>query len=221
MAIFLTSLTGLAGTGADCGLMTGCYTWANANGGRDGQAEAGCGRKKLVTMTDGFNQFPTGLPANYPNDNPRAWNTEMKTLATTQNRGANGILGTLTTVGSLSCASCACRSAATRRSRTGAAAGRRAPSMQLQRRNCNAPCPNLDRPSSSPTISAIGQDLNDVSSCTSGTRTHYFPNSKSTGESLPPLFRVIAGSIARGRPDSGFRVVGFRSRGRTPLSSEA
>ena len=174
---------------------TGYYAWSNANGGRNGQAEVGYARKVLVIMTDGFNQFPAGVPSNYPNGDPTAWNTEMKTLATTLKRGADGILGNAddveiymvgffcTPYNSSSSESNWCRSRA---------AG-------ILDANGKHPCPNGVKPTSSSIMSSLDNDLNDVSSSASGTCTHYFPISKSTGESLPQLFRVIAGSIARGR----------------------
>ena len=41
--------------------------------------------------------------------------------------------------------------------------------------------------------------LNTISSSTPGSCDHYFPIAKSEGSDLPQLFRVMAGSIARGR----------------------
>jgi hypothetical protein len=70
------------------------------------------------------------------------------------------------------------------------------------------PCPAASLPSTgSHTFSystnsiqpGVDEILNKISSSSSGTCDHYFPISKSEGSQLPQLFRVMAGSIARGR----------------------
>jgi hypothetical protein len=43
----------------------------------------------------------------------------------------------------------------------------------------------------------VDELLNNIASSTAGTCDHYFPIGKT--ESLPQLFRIMAGSIARGR----------------------
>jgi len=45
----------------------------------------------------------------------------------------------------------------------------------------------------------VDELLNTISSSTPGSCDHYFPIAKSEGASLPQLFQIMAGSIARGR----------------------
>lgn len=174
---------------------TGYYAWSNANGGRNGQGEVGYARKVLVIMTDGFNQFPAGVPANYPNGSPTAWTTEMKTLATTLKRGADNILGNADDV-EIYVVGFMCTPYSSSTSESNWCRSRAAGILDASSKH---PCPNVVKPTSSSIMSTLDNDLNDVSSSATGACTHYFPISKSTGESLPQLFRVIAGSIARGR----------------------
>jgi hypothetical protein len=70
------------------------------------------------------------------------------------------------------------------------------------------PCPAATLPSvasnrfsyaSNSVAPGVDELLNTISSSTPGSCDHYFPIAKSEGSSLPQLFRVMAGSIARGR----------------------
>lgn len=178
--------------------VSGYYAWGNSYGGRNGQDDVGYARKVLVIMTDGFNQAPpTGIPSGYANGLPSAWNTEMKTLATALKRGPDNTPGTVDDVEiyvvAFMCTPYSSSSSELNWCRSQAAG--------IIDANGKHPCPNGVKPTSNSIMSTLDNDLNDVSSSATGTCTHYFPISKTIvpKESLPQLFRVIAGSIARGR----------------------
>jgi hypothetical protein len=179
------------------------YAWSTANGGRNDPATTGLARKVLVIMTDGFSQANAdGNP--YSMTDPSTWDEEAITIANAMKNGPDGNAATtddnveIYTVGFFctpysndSGQSNWCRSKA-------AATGTVAAGTH--------PCPAATMPTSSKfsyTASSVtpGVDdvLNKMASSTTGTCDHYFPISKSEGSSLPQLFRVVAGSIARGK----------------------
>jgi hypothetical protein len=203
------------------GNFTGCYAWATStascptNGRND--ATTGLARKVLVIITDGFSQEPADtLPAAYPTytslaghhyTTPDSWNAEVVDLATKLKKGPDGDLTTLDdnveiyVVGFFpvpySSSTGSSNWARSRAAATGTVAAG------------THPCPGASLPASSArTFSyddansvdpGVDELLNNVSSSKAGSCDHYFPISKDEGSSLPQLFRVMAGSIARGR----------------------
>lgn len=161
--------------------------WSTANGGRNDPATTGVARKVLVMMTDGKNESAQlGIPTNYTPD-LSDWDQTARDAAAAIKLGCDGTAGTVDDVevfvvgffctpynsGSAWCLSRIADTTTTHK------------------------CPGTTWPTSSPAPSTIDTLLRDVSSSSSGTCDHYFPIKKT--EDLPQLFRVMAGSIARGR----------------------
>jgi Flp pilus assembly protein TadG len=206
------------------GNTTGCYAWATSSGscptnGRNNAATTGLARKVLVIITDGFSQDPAdGLPSNYPTyttiatpvasySAPDSWNKEAIDLANQLKKGPDNNINTLDdnveiyVVGFFpipySSSTASNNWSRSRAAATGTVAAG------------THPCPNAALPASSAlTFSyddansvdpGVDELLNKISSSKAGSCDHYFPISKSEGASLPQLFRVMAGSIARGR----------------------
>ena len=206
------------------GTTTGCYAWGTSttacptNGRNDPASADGLARKVLVIMTDGFSQSGTeGLPQSYPTYTtvrtpvtnlaaPNSWDDEAIDLADRLKRGPDNNIATtednveIYVVGfmcvgynSSTSSSNWCRSRA-------AAHGTVAAGTH--------PCPNATIPTvasnrfsyaSNSVAPGVDEILNNISSSPSGSCSHYFPIAKSEGADLPQLFRIMAGSIARGR----------------------
>lgn len=201
------------------GNATGCYAWATSttacptNGRND--ASTGLARKVLVIITDGFSQEPADdLPAAYPTYTstaggrytaPSSWNAEVVDLANRLKRGPDNDINTLDdnveiyVVGFFPVPYSSSTSFTNWARSKAAATGTVAAGTH--------PCPAATLPSGTSTFSYVASSvdpgvdelLNNVSSSKSGSCDHYFPIAKSEGGNLPQLFRVMAGSIARGR----------------------
>jgi Flp pilus assembly protein TadG len=203
------------------GSMTGCYAWATSTtncqtNGRNDAATTGLARKVLVIITDGFSQIsPTDpLPAAYPTytstagtryaDPAAGWNAEVVDLATRLKKGPDNDASTLDDNVEIYVVGFFPVPYSTSTSITNWARSKAAATGSVSAGT--HPCPSSTLPSSSTfsyTASSVdpGVDelLNKVSSSKAGSCDHYFPISKSEGASLPQLFRVMAGSIARGK----------------------
>lgn len=200
---------------------TGCYAWATSTtacptNGRNNPATTGMARKVLVIMTDGFSQLPVdGLPSGYPTyratatpgtySAPDAWNKEAVDLSDRLKRGPDGDINTLDdnveiyVVGFFPVPYVDDNSEGNWQRSKAADYG----TVDGSPRH---PCPNTTLPISSRFSYAgssvspgVDEVLNRISSSRPGTCTHYFPIAKDEGTKLPQLFRVMAGSIARGR----------------------
>jgi len=165
----------------------GYCAWSTANGGRNDAGTTGIARKVLVMMTDGKNEgSQVGIPTNYT-PTLANWGTEMANQAAAIKLGCDGIAGTIDDVeiyvvgffctpynsGSSWCLS------------------------RIADTALPHPCPGPTWTGSLPTRSSLDTDLRNLSSSTSGTCDHYFPVRKT--EDLPQLFRIVAGSISRGK----------------------
>lgn len=160
------------------------YAWSTANGGRNDAATTGISRKVLVMMTDGFNEGGTEpLPLGI---NPATWDAEVVTRATALKLGPDGIAGTWDDV-EIYVVGFFCTPQNSMYWCASALADTSLPHK----------CPGNTWPTTGPAPSGIDVLLQSVSSSTAGTCDHYFPIKKT--EDLPQLFRVMAGSIARGR----------------------
>jgi Flp pilus assembly protein TadG len=201
---------------------TGCYAWATSTtacptNGRNNPATTGLARKVLVIMTDGFSQLPAdGLPSNYPTyttiatpvasySAPTSWNKQVIDLADRLKRGPDNNINTLDdnveiyVVGFFPTPYVDDAS-------DGNWARSKAAGYGTVGGSPPHPCPAASLPISSRFSYAassvdpgVDELLNKVASSKAGTCDHYFPISKSEGASLPQLFQVMAGSIARGR----------------------
>jgi Flp pilus assembly protein TadG len=167
---------------------SGYFAWDTANGGRNNEANDGYARKVLVMMTDGFNEiYPTtGTPVDLS-----TWDTDVVTYANTIKLGKDGVAGTsddveIYVVGFF----CTPYSA-------GSGIPQKWCKSQLADTTAPHPCPGTTYPPSGVTPTTIDTLLKNISSSTTGSCDHYYPIKKT--ESLPTLFRVIAGSVARGR----------------------
>lgn len=178
------------------------YAWSTANGGRNDAATTGIARKVLVIMTDGFSQAPADLPSG--GLDPSGWDAAAITAANTLKLGPNGIAGDwddveIYTVGFF-CTPYDTNTAANNWCRSKAAATGTVAAK-------THPCPAATMPGNTvfsysdgtSVTPGVDQLLNSIASSTPGTCDHYFPIAKSEGSSLPQLFRVVAGSITRGR----------------------
>lgn len=163
------------------------HAWATANGGRNDPNTTGLARKVLVLMTDGVNESSQiGIPSDY-SPSLANWDTTTTNAAAALKLGPDGVAGTVDDVEiyvvgffctPYNASSSWCRS-------------------RLADTNQPHPCPGTTWPTASPAPSSIDTLLRNVSSSAPGTCSHYFPIKKT--ESLPQLFRIMAGSIARGR----------------------
>lgn len=165
---------------------TGYYAWDTANGGRNDAFTGNYARKVLVMITDGFNEtYPTlGIP--YSN---ATWDSDVVNAANALKRGADNTLGTPDDV-EIYVVGFFCTPYST--------------STSVPQKWCAStmadttpphPCPN--NVWNAGAASAIDTLLRNVSSSNTGTCDHYFPIKKT--ESLPQLFRTLAGSVARGK----------------------
>jgi Flp pilus assembly protein TadG len=164
---------------APSGSWNASYTGTGSNGRTDA-ATTGVARKILVLMTDGVNESSQiGIPSNYTpvlDD----WDTTTRTAAT--NLKAAGVeiyvVGFYCSDGNSPNGWCSSKLVYT----------------DMDSRPCIG---GRAWPSSTSATSDVDKLLRDVSSSSSGTCDHYFPVRKT--EDLPQLFRVVAGSIARGK----------------------
>jgi hypothetical protein len=163
------------------------HAWSTANGGRNDPGTTGVARKVLVIMTDGKNESSQlGIPSNY-SPSLGNWDTTARNVADSLKLGPDGVAGTwddveIYVVGffctpyNSSSSWCLSRLADTANPKK---------------------CPGNTWPTTSPSPTSLDTLLRDMSSSTPGTCDHYFPIKKT--EDLPQLFRVMAGSITRGR----------------------
>ncbi|MCC7107088.1 MAG: hypothetical protein IT307_18305 [Chloroflexi bacterium] len=172
------------------------WAWRTAQGGRNdttGAAE-GYARKVMVMMTDGFDEiYPNEPDPGNPMGDPDNWDTQVVSMANSLKLGPDGVAGTQDDV-EIYVVGFFCTPYSTSSS---------APNKWCKSRLADTtpphPCPSTSSWPSG-TATAIDTLLKNISSSTSGTCDHYFPIKKT--ESLPQLFRVIAGSITRGRLSS-------------------
>jgi hypothetical protein len=172
---------------------SGYYAWNNAHGGRNNANGEGTAKKILVIMTDGFNedfQFaPWNPPANESNAN---YNSQMQSFGDALKRGPDGQAGTsddveIYTVGFF------CTPYSTDTTSKPA----RWCKSTLADQTPHA-CPGATSwPPAGVTPTDIDNRLRDWSSSTPGTCDHYLPLSKR--ESLPALFKTLAGRLMRVR----------------------
>jgi hypothetical protein len=185
------------------GNITGCYAWASTAGscvtrGRNNaMTTEGLARKVLVIMTDGVSEaggegIPSGYPAYSGIAAPDGWDQEAIDLATALKRGPDGTTGTQDDV-EIYVVGFYCNNATA--SSTAQYLGWCSSNLAVT--SLPHACPGPTWPTSSPAPSATDTLLRTISSSSTGTCDHYFPIQK-TGD-LPQLFRVMAGSIARGR----------------------
>jgi Flp pilus assembly protein TadG len=192
------------------GNITGRYAWASGaptNGRNNNMTSEGLARKVLVIMTDGVSEEGgDGIPDNYPSYGgtpaPLGWDLEVKNLATALKKGPDGNLSTtadnveIYVVGFYCDAADAATSSLAKN--LGWCSSAIAVTPPLNQSNSSVhPCPGGVYPPAGVTPSYTDNLLQAISSSTPGTCDHYFPIRKS--ENLPQLFRVMAGSIARGR----------------------
>ena len=207
VALFGSNWTRATGTklpNAIRAVRNGTYNaWSTANGGRNNAAGEGTARKVLVLMTDGFNEINSevGAPWNSagtsrpdPDDLTAAWTTEVTTLAADLKNGlTDNDPATLDDNVEIFVVGFFC----TPQGAYSWCASRLADTPPPH------PCPGPAFPptglSPAPTEAQLRVDrlLNEISSSSPGTCDRYFPISKA--ESLPELFRVLAGSVARSR----------------------
>jgi len=163
------------------------YAWSTANGGRNDPLTTGVARKVLVIMTDGFSESGDyGIPVSA--GTPSSWDTAATTAAASLKLGPDGTAGTTDDV-EIYVVGFYCTPYST--GGTGWCASRIADSSLPHA------CPGPNYASISPSPSTVDNLLKNISSSSTGTCDHYFPIKKT--EDLPQLFRVMAGSIARGR----------------------
>jgi Flp pilus assembly protein TadG len=193
------------------GNLTGCYAWATSTtacptNGRNNAATTGLARKVLVIITDGFSQKPlAGLPSNYTS--PSTWNSDAVTLANALKRGPDGDITTLDDNVEIYVVGFFCVHYDDDPSEFNWCRSRAADTGTVDGPTYH-PCPNATLPTaashkfsydSNSVDPGVDELLNNISSSKSGSCDHYFPIAKSEGSKLPTLFRVMAGSIARGR----------------------
>jgi Flp pilus assembly protein TadG len=182
------------------GSLTGNYAWASGsptNGRNNAMTSEGLARKVLVLMTDGFSEaggegIPSGYPAYSGIAAPDGWDDEAIALATTLKRGPDGTTGTADDV-EIYVVGFYCNNATA----SSIAQSQDWCASNLAVTTPPHKCPGTPWPTTSPSPSTIDTVLRNISSSTSGTCDHYFPIQKT--EDLPQLFRVMAGSIAKGR----------------------
>jgi Flp pilus assembly protein TadG len=174
---------GLSGVSSAWNAPSGAWsstTTGTAPNGRTNPATTGVARKVLVLMTDGVNESSQlGIPDNYRpvlDD----WDTTTRNAA--QALKAAGVeiyvVGFYCKEGSQPSGWCS--------------------SKLVYTAQDSRPClQGRPWPSASSATSDTDKLLRDISSSSSGTCDHYLPLRKT--EDLPQLFRVVAGSIARGR----------------------
>ena len=164
---------------APAGAWSATHSGTTSNGRTDA-ATTGVARKILVLMTDGVNESSQlGIPTNY-SPSLGNWDTTTRDAATALKAAGVEIyvVGFYCSNGSSPNGWCSSKLVYTAKD--------------------SRPC--LDGrawPASSSAASDTDRLLRDISSSTTGTCDHYFPVRKS--EDLPQLFRIVAGSIARGR----------------------
>ena len=181
----------------------GYYAWSTANGGRNDAATTGIARKVLVIMTDGFSQMTADVPSNPPDVN--TWDEEAVTLAQTLERGPDGVSGTTDDVEIYVVGFFPVPYDPSNASNNWARS--RAAGYGTVDGSPPHPCPNATLPTvasnrfsyTSNSVTPIDEILNNIASSKAGSCDHYYPIAKSEGAPLPQLFRVLAGSIARGR----------------------
>jgi len=207
------------------GATTGCYAWATSssgcptNGRNDAMTADGLARKVLVIMTDGFSQAGSqGLPSGYPTyttvtgtptalSAPGSWDDEAIDLAARLKRGPDNNAATtddnveIYVVGFFPVPYLNSTSLTNWARSRAAATGTVAAGTH--------PCPGPTLPTganvnqfsyaSNSVAPGVDEILNNIASSSAGSCDHYFPIAKSEGAQLPQLFRVMAGSIARGR----------------------
>ncbi|MGE3269326.1 MAG: TadE/TadG family type IV pilus assembly protein [Chloroflexota bacterium] len=188
------------------------YAWSTANGGRNDPATTGLARKVLVIMTDGFSQsaFNVSPGVDIPSTlDVGTWDNEAITKANVLKAGPDGNIATkddnveiyvvgffCTPYSTSSGQSNWCRS---RAAATGSVAAGTHPCPGVPGTLLPSPGANTFSYASNSVTPGVDEILTAISSSTPGTCDHYFPISKSEGSSLPQLFRVVAGSIAKGR----------------------
>jgi hypothetical protein len=208
------------------GNLTGCYAWASStsacptNGRNNAMTSEGLARKVLVIMTDGFSQTGSSdltwpddqLPAAYPTYTsirtptayyaPDAWDYQAIDLADRLKKGPDGDITTTNDNVEIYVVGFFCTGYNSSTSSTNWCRSRAAATGSVTAGT--HPCPASTMPSSSnfsykaSSVSpGVDELLNNIASSTAGTCDHYFPIGKT--ESLPQLFRIMAGSIARGR----------------------
>ena len=168
------------------------YAWATANGGRNDALATGLAQKILVNKTDGNNEQNalSGVPSGQ--GTVGAWDTDVVNQATTLKLVPDGVAGTLDDVEIYVVGFYCNNSSASSTAQTLGWC-----SSDLAVTAAPHACPGPTWPTTGPVPSATDTLLRNVSSSPPGTCDHYFPLQKS--ETLPQLFRVIAGSIAKGR----------------------
>jgi Flp pilus assembly protein TadG len=167
----------------------GGYLWSTANGGRNDPATVGYARKVLVLMTDGRNTDGPYFCGSWPGSTASQRNTQALAAANALKLGPDGVAGTLDdveiyTVGFM------CAPYASGTDCASAISGSTGVTEPYK-------CPGPTWPTTSPAPSYEDTLLRDMSSSKAGTCDHYYPLQKT--DDLPQLFRVIAGSIARGK----------------------
>lgn len=165
----------------------GYCAWSTGNGGRNDPSTTGVARKVLVMMTDGKNESSQlGVPTNYT-PSLTDWDQATRDAAASIKLGCDGVAGTVDDVEiyvvgffctPYSSSSSWCQS-------------------RIADTSTAHKCPGPTWPTSSPSPSSVDTLLRDLASNSPNTCDHYFPIKKT--EDLPQLFRVMAGSIARGR----------------------
>ena len=204
----------------------GTSTTACPTNGRNNAASAdGLARKVLVIMTDGFSQGPNsglsneGVPSTYPTyttirtpvqslSAPDSWDNELIDLADRLKKGPDNNLATTDDNVEIFVVGFFPVPYNSTPGTTNWARSRAAATGSVSAGTHPCPASTLPSPSSSPKkfsyvadsiAPGVDEILNTVASSTAGSCDHYFPIAKSEGASLPQLFRVMAGSIARGR----------------------
>ncbi|MCC7370497.1 MAG: hypothetical protein IT306_18885 [Chloroflexi bacterium] len=188
------------------------YAWSDANGGRNGNGGAGLARKVLVIMTDGFSQSPFNVSSgvDIPSTlNVTTWDADAIAKANALKAGPDGniatpednveifVVGFFCTPYSTSAGQTSwCRS---RAAATGTVAANTHPCPGATGALLPAPGLNTFSYASNSVSPGVDEILNSIASSSPGTCDHYFPIAKSEGESLPQLFRVVAGAITRGK----------------------
>jgi hypothetical protein len=191
------------------GSITGCYAWGTSTGacptnGRNSPGTTGLARKVLVIMTDGFSEDGgDGLPSNYPTYTatatsgtyaaPGSWDKEAVDRAERLKKGPDNDINTADDNVEIYVVGFYCNNSTA--SSTAVYLGWCASTLAVT--TPPHPCPGTTWPTTGPAPSTVDTLLRNISSSKAGTCDHYFPIQKS--ESLPQLFRVMAGSIARGR----------------------
>ena len=185
------NITGLLRLGLDGRL---CVT-----GGRNNaMTTEGLARKILVIMTDGVSEargesIPSGYPSYSGIAAPDGWDQEAIDLATALKRGPDGNPATTDDNVEIYVVGFYCNNATA--SSTAVYLGWCSSNLAVS--SPPHACPGPTWPTTSPAPSATDTLLRTISSSSTGTCDHYFPIQKT--EDLPQLFRVMAGSIARGR----------------------